>query len=83
MQASIRERGAKKHEWDADYPAKDGMSGMQKRKRKKEWTWFVDKEPQVVSSKLLIVRNMSGLSYEKKNQIFLYVSISCTLVILM
>lgn len=34
MQASIRERGAKKHEWDADYPAKDGMNGMQKKKKK-------------------------------------------------
>lgn len=42
------------------------------------------REPQVVSPELLIFRNMSGLSYEKKtNQIFLYASISCTFVILM
>lgn len=39
MQASIRERGAKKHEWDADYPAKDGISGMQKKERNGHGLW--------------------------------------------
>lgn len=38
VQASIRERGAEKHEWDVDY-TEDGKSDMQNRR-----SWFVGKE---------------------------------------